>query len=54
MRVLIVEDDAMMGRATQAGLGELGFAADWVRDGVQADAAVLATRFAALVLDAIF
>ena len=51
MRVLIVEDDLLLGRATQAGLDALGFAADWVRDGLQAEAALATTEFAALVLD---
>jgi DNA-binding response OmpR family regulator len=51
MRILIVEDDALLGRGIQAGLNESGFAADWVRDGEQADAALAATGFAAMVLD---
>ena len=51
MRILIVEDDALLGRGIQAGLNELGFAADWARDGVQADAALAGTEFAAVVLD---
>lgn len=51
MRILIVEDDALLGRGIQAGLAENGFAADWVRDGEQADAALAATEFAAVVLD---
>lgn len=51
MRVLIVEDDALLGDALRTGLGQAGFAADWVRDG---EAALLALRlepYAALVLD---
>jgi two-component system OmpR family response regulator/two-component system response regulator QseB len=51
MRLLLVEDDAQLGRATQAGLAEAGFAVDWVRDGVAADAALSAEDFAAVVLD---
>lgn len=51
MRLLLVEDDAQLGRATQAGLAEAGFAVDWVRDGVAADAALSTEEFAAVVLD---
>jgi len=51
MRVLVVEDDPLLGRGIQAGLDDLGFAADWVKDGVQALAALRATPFAAVVLD---
>ncbi len=51
MRILVVEDDLMLGRGIQAGLGELGFAADWVHDGLQAQAAISTTAFAAVVLD---
>ncbi len=39
MRVLVIEDDLMIGRAVLAGLQGAGYAADWVRD---ASAATLA------------
>ncbi|MCC6209757.1 MAG: response regulator [Burkholderiales bacterium] len=51
MRILIVEDDPLLGRGTQAGLEQGGFAADWVRDGVAADASLSATSYQAIVLD---
>src|SRR5574340_445959 len=51
MRLLLVEDDAQLGRATQAGLVEAVFVVDWVRDGVAADAALSTEDFAAVVLD---
>ena len=51
MRVLVVEDDALLGRGVQAALEQSGFAADWVRDGVAADAALQAGEYAAVVLD---
>lgn len=51
MRILVVEDDPLLGRGTQAGLEQAGFAADWVRDGLAADAALAATPFHAVVLD---
>ena len=35
MRVLIIEDDELIGDGLQAGLSALGFACDWLRDGKQ-------------------
>ena len=40
MRVLLVEDDPMIGRAVSAGLHGAGYAVDWVRDGEGAELAV--------------
>ena len=51
MRVLLVEDDPLLGDALQAGLRQCGFAADWVKDGLAADAALRADTFTAVVLD---
>ncbi len=51
MRVLVVEDDALLGDALCIGMRQRGFAADWVRDGIAADVALRTERFAALVLD---
>jgi two-component system response regulator QseB len=51
MRVLVVEDDPLLGRGVQAGLEQAGFAADWVRDGVAADSSLAGTQYAAVVLD---
>ncbi|MEQ1439112.1 response regulator transcription factor [Fontimonas sp. SYSU GA230001] len=51
MRVLIVEDDALLGDGLQAGLRQRGFEADWVRDGQAALLALNTEAFAALVLD---
>ena len=51
MRVLVVEDDPLLGRGVQAGLEQAGFAADWVRDGVAADSSLAATQYAVVVLD---
>ena len=33
MRILLVEDDRMIGEAVQAALREAAYAVDWVRDG---------------------
>jgi two-component system OmpR family response regulator/two-component system response regulator QseB len=51
MRVLVVEDDPLLGDGIQAGLVQAGFAVDWVRDGVAADAALRAGTPDAVVLD---
>jgi len=51
MRILIVEDDALLGDAIQAGLKQSGYAADWVRDGALADQVLATEPFDAVVLD---
>ncbi len=51
MRILVVEDDPLLGRGVQAGLEQTGFAADWVRDGIAGEAALEADDYAAIVLD---
>lgn len=51
MRILVVEDDALLGDAIQAGLRQQGFVPDWVRDGAAADLALQGDGHAAVVLD---
>lgn len=51
MRILLVEDDALLGDAIQAGLKQSGHAVDWVRDGVLADQALATQTYDAAVLD---
>jgi two-component system response regulator QseB len=51
MRLLLVEDDAMIGTAAQQGLRLDGHTVDWVRDGAQAEAAVAAGGYEAVLLD---
>ncbi len=51
MRILLVEDDELLGDALQAGLRDAGFAVDWVRDGAAAECALAAEQFGAVVLD---
>jgi len=51
MRILVVEDDALLGDAWQAGLRQSGFAVDWVRDGITAESALRSESFSAVVLD---
>lgn len=51
MRLLLVEDDRMLGESMQIGLQQDGCAVDWVRDGEAALPAVLTHAYAAVLLD---
>ncbi len=51
MRVLVVEDDALLGDAIQAGLKQSGYAVDWMKDGISADQALTTEPYVAVVLD---
>lgn len=51
MRILLAEDDLLLGDGLRAGLRQLGFQVDWVRDGMAAERELLAEPYAAAVLD---
>ena len=51
MRILLVEDDRLLGDGLQAGLTQAGYAVEWMRDGEAAVAALSAESFSAVVLD---
>ncbi len=51
MRILLVEDDELLGDGLQAGLRHCGFHADWLRDGEGARSALMTEDYAAVVLD---
>lgn len=51
MRLLVVEDDALLGDGIQAGLRQQGFSVDWVQDGIAALHAIESEAYAAVVLD---
>lgn len=51
MRILLAEDDAMLGDGLRAGLRQAGFQVDWVRDGVAALRELASAAYAAGVLD---
>ncbi|HKE44598.1 MAG TPA: response regulator transcription factor [Steroidobacteraceae bacterium] len=51
MRLLLVEDDAMIGEAVQRGLRTLAFTVDWIREGENALPALRQTEYDLLVLD---
>ncbi len=51
MRILLVEDDTLLGDGIKAGLKQAGFAVDWVQDGNMAQLALESEEYALLVLD---
>src|SRR4051812_36421349 len=51
MRVLLVEDDDLIGCGVEAGLRQAGFTVDWARDGHKAGLALDTTSYALVVLD---
>jgi DNA-binding response OmpR family regulator len=51
MRVLLAEDDSMLGDGLQVGLSQRGFQVDWVRDGQDAEFELSSGDYAAAVLD---
>jgi len=51
MRILLVEDDSLLGDGIQKSLSHLGFTVDWMRDGKQGEHALTSEEYAAVVLD---
>ncbi len=53
MRVLLVEDDPMIGASLVRGLSDHGYAVDWIRDGAEAQSRLLDTEepFQMVLLD---
>ncbi len=51
MRILLIEDDRLIGDGIRAGLGKLGFSVDWLTDGRQGMQALSAATYDAVVLD---
>jgi len=51
MRILLAEDDPLLGDGLRAGLRLAGFQVDWVRDGRAAERELRAEPYAAAVLD---
>lgn len=51
MHILLAEDDPLLGDGLRAGLRQLGFQVDWVRDGEAAERELRAQPYAAAVLD---
>jgi two-component system response regulator QseB len=51
MRLLLVEDDSMIGESVRKGLQQDGFAVDWVQDGRAAEVALETIPYDTLLLD---
>jgi len=51
MRLLLVEDDPMVGDAVREGLRQDGYAVDWVRDGNAAETALRTEQYDLVLLD---
>jgi len=51
MRLLLVEDDEMLGKAVKAGLKQGGYTVDWLTDGESALQALESDEFDVIVLD---
>jgi len=51
MRILLVEDDSMIGTSVAEALGADGHAVDWVRDGRAAELSMATNDYALVVLD---
>lgn len=51
MRILLVEDDGLLGNGIQVGLKQAGLTVDWARDGNAAQLALRTTTYALVVLD---
>ena len=51
MRILLAEDDPLLGDGLRAGLRQLGFLVDWVRNGEAAERELRTQSYAAAVLD---
>jgi two-component system response regulator QseB len=51
VRVLVVEDDPLLGDGLTAGLRQRGFDVDWMRDGIAAELALRGEPYAVVVLD---
>ena len=51
MRLLLVEDDPLLGDGIRAGLSQAGYTVDWIKDGRAAQMALETETYALMVLD---
>lgn len=51
MRILLIEDDQLIGDGLNVGLGKLGFTVDWFTDGLDGREALYQAPYEAVVLD---
>ena len=51
MRLLLIEDDTLLGNGIQTGLMQTDYAVDWITDGVAGEHALKVEKYDALILD---
>jgi len=51
MRILLVEDDQLIGSGIEAGLSQAAFSVDWAKDGREASLALATTPYSLIILD---
>ena len=51
MRLLLVEDDEILGDGIVAGLREFSYSIDWIKDGNQFQSAIMGDQYDAIILD---
>ncbi|QJT82692.1 quorum sensing response regulator transcription factor QseB [Kosakonia sp. MUSA4] len=51
MRILLIEDDTLIGDGIKAGLSKKGFSVDWFTEGKQGQSALFAAPYDAVILD---
>lgn len=51
MRLLLIEDDLVLGESIQEGLKEHGYTVDWLKDGEAAKFAIQTEQFSLMILD---
>jgi len=51
MRILLVEDDELIGKAVKQALNDSSYAVDWVRDGITATSSIELEEYALILLD---
>ncbi|MFJ2974558.1 quorum sensing response regulator transcription factor QseB [Kluyvera sp. NPDC087067] len=51
MRILLIEDDKLIGDGIKTGLGKMGFSIDWFTDGKEGKVALYSAPYDAVILD---
>ena len=51
MRIVLIEDDALIGEGIRMGLKDAGYTVDWVKDGIAAETALTTHQYDAAILD---
>ena len=54
MRILLVEDDELLGNGIRSGLAQYQYVVDWAKNGLSAWSAIQTEHFDIIILDLIF